>query len=276
MTRGHDHATATDPSTDRSTCARRPLLTLAGLGVTLPFVGGVATAEADTPQPADGGGTDEARPPIVHPTFGYSGTRRDDVPERLEPDETVGLHVEEELIDGPAPGDFSVTVEFGAFHFDPVGLHVEAGSIVAFVAETPEHTVTAYHPGQARQQRVPNGAPAFSSAVTEQSGFWLYRFEEPGVYDLFCAPHEWAGMGMRIVVGDDLGPAVREPALPGEGGGRPPLPMAGALLGSGLPPNDPDLGHPSLAPANIVDAGAVRVDELDLDLAVTLSGPHPT
>jgi len=104
---------------------------------------------------------------------------------------------------------------------------VDPGAIVEFDFNTPEHTATAYHPGQERQQRVPDGVPAFSSTVNEHHGFWLYRFEDEGVYDLFCAPHEWGGMGMRIVVGDDPGNVVRAP-------GRPPLPMTAALLGTGL------------------------------------------
>lgn len=99
-------------------------------------------------------------------------------------------------------------MEFGTFHFDPVGLHVEPGAIVAFDFTTPEHTATAYHREHERQQRVPDSTPAFSSTVNEHHGFWLYRFEEVGVYDLFCASHEYGGMGMRIVVGDDPGEIV--------------------------------------------------------------------
>ena len=110
--------------------------------------------------------TDNARPPIIHSHFGYSGTSDDEIPNRLVPDETVELHVDEDKIDDanlPA-----LTVEFGAFHFAPAGLHVETGAIVKFDFHTPEHTVTAYHPGQERQQRVPDGVPAFSSTVNEQ------------------------------------------------------------------------------------------------------------
>lgn len=32
---------------------------------------------------------------------------------------------------------------------------------------------------------------------------WLHAFEEPGVYDLLCSPHEHFGMAMRVVVGDE-------------------------------------------------------------------------
>ncbi|MCU4801813.1 plastocyanin/azurin family copper-binding protein [Halobacteria archaeon HArc-gm2] len=32
--------------------------------------------------------------------------------------------------------------------------------------------------------------------------FWLYRFDETGVYDMLCAPHEIFGMVGRVVVGE--------------------------------------------------------------------------
>lgn len=31
---------------------------------------------------------------------------------------------------------------------------------------------------------------------------WLYRFSEPGVYDIFCLPHVALGMVQQIVVTD--------------------------------------------------------------------------
>lgn len=273
-----------DPDNHR----RRNVLRAIGAtsAISLGGVGGaVAAGEHETGSGDDGedGGesTDDARPPIVHSQFGYSGTSDEEVPERLSPDETVGLHVDEEHIDTENLPE--LTVEFGAFHFDPIGLQVEEGTLIEFDFETPEHSVTAYHPDQERQRRVPDGVPPFSSTVNAHGGFWLYRFEEPGVYDLFCAPHEWGGMGMRLVVGDATGPVVRV-------GGRPPLPLTGAVLGSGLPPEDPDLGHPKLDPEYIVDNGPITLfrpsdddaddepaaDELRIDLSVTLSGPTPT
>ena len=230
---------------------------------------------------------DNARPPIIHSHFGYSGTADDDVPNPLEPDETVELHVDDSKIDDSNLPD--LTIEFGAFHFEPVGLHIDPDSIVKFDFHTPEHSVMAYHPDQERQQRVPDGVAAFSSTVNEHHGFWLYRFKEEGVYDLFCAPHAFGAMGMRIVVGDDPDEVVRDPAPPPAGGGRPPLPMMAALLGTGLPPDDPDIGHPKLDPDHIVEHGPIFIhdhsadeDELDedqqleLDLEVTITRPSPT
>lgn len=278
MTSQHGHRnTGEEATTDRTNFRRRSVLKATGIGAVLPVFGGVASAHGGSGASKSGlGGTDNARPPIIHSHFGYSGTSDGSIPDRLEPDETVGLHVDEEKIDAPGPGDPSLTVEFGAFHFDPVGLSIEPGSIVAFEFHTPEHTATAFHPDQERQQRVPDGVPAFSSTVNAHHGFWLYRFEEAGVYDLFCAPHEWGGMGMRVVVGEETGPVIRDPAMPANGGGRPPLPLTAALLGTGLPPLDPDIGPPEMNPTNIVAEGSITVDTLDINLEVTLSGPIST
>ena len=258
---------ATDESTEQTTRGRRSVLKAAGLGAALPILGGVAAGRgAVTGTRRRGDGADSARPPVIHSHFGYSGTSEDEIPNQLTPDETVGLHVDEEKIDDSNLPE--LTVEFGAFHFDPVGLHVDPGAVVEFDFHSPEHTATAYHPGQERQQRVPEGVPAFSSTVNEHHGFWLYRFEEEGVYDLFCAPHEWGGMGLRIVVGDEPGNVVRGP-------GRPPLPMTAALLGTGLPPGDPALGPPEMDPQSIINHGSVTLEDLSIDLEVTITAPSP-
>lgn len=178
--------------TSQSFVRRRSVLKATGVSATLPFLGGVTTTREGAPaMQRENAYNDDARPPVIHSHFGYSGTSDDEVPNRLTPDETVELHVEEAKIDDSNLPE--LTVEFGAFHFVPVGLHVEPGAIVKFDFQTPEHTATAYHPDQERQQRVPHGVPAFSSTVNEHHGFWLYRFEEEGVYDLFCAPTSGAG-----------------------------------------------------------------------------------
>ena len=256
-----------DESDDRTTFGRRSVLKATGLSATLPAIAGVATARGSSGTQAGGEKpTDDARPPVIHSQFGYPVSAEEEVPDRLSPDETVELHVDEERIDDTNLPE--LTVEFGAFHFTPVGLQVDPGAIVAFDFQSPEHTTTAFHTDQERQQRVPNGVPAFTSTVNVHGGVWLYRFEAEGVYDLFCAPHEWGGMGMRIVVGDDPGDVVRAP-------GRPPLPMTAALLGSGLPPDEPAIGPPPMAPENIVENGPITLDDLGIELAVTMSAPSP-
>lgn len=240
--------------TDRLATNRRQLLGALGAGAIAATSGcmGVGGQESDS---------------TIDPTFGYAGTSEDEIPESLTPDHTVDLHVDEEqfiMRDGRPVG-----VEFGAFHFEYAGLHVEPGDVVTFRMESPDHTITALHQGLGRQQRVPDGVPWFSSPVIGKGGFWLYSFDEPGVYDVVCAPHELLGMAMRIVVGDETDPVVR-------GKGRPPESLSAALLGTGMPGEDgsPDRGVPPLAPENIVEAGTVGAHDIPLDLAVEI--PMPT
>jgi plastocyanin len=148
------------------------------------------------------------------------------------------------LIQGPATRPGGPPEPPVDFFFEPTGLHIQPGDIVRFNGTTPEHTVTAYHARQGRQQRVPVGVPPFSSPVLAAGGFWLYAFNEPGVYDLFCAPHEPFGMVMRIVVGEDTEPIVREQEQSEQL--RPPLEAALAVL-----------KEDELCPNNILKEGTV-------------------
>ena len=214
---------------------------------------------------------DQPNPPLTDSQFGFSVAGGDDIPQRLTPNYTVDLDVDIDRIDQsnlPA-----ITIEFGAFHFEQVGLNVEPGSVVAFDFVTPEHTVTAYHPGLDRQQRVPDGVPALSSPVIDTAGYWLYTFEEAGVYDLFCAPHEAFGMGMRLVVGDGEYDVVQNPSCPPTQC-RPPIGLTTLLLGSGL---GGDVGIDALDPSNIQSEGEVLIDDVvdDVPYEVTLTAPTP-
>ena len=92
-------------------------------------------------------------------------------------------------------------------YFEPVGLHIQPGDTVRFVAATPHHNVVAYHAQQGKSQRVPEGVPPFSSRTLPVGDTWNYTFDVEGTYDLWCAPHELTGMAMRIVVGEPGGPA---------------------------------------------------------------------
>ena len=152
------------------------------------------------------------------------------------------------------------------FHYEPAGLRVDSGDVVRFNFTTPDHTITAYHPALGWQQRVPAGVPPFSSPVGNLGGFWLYRFEVEGLYDMFCAPHEILGMAMRIVVGDDenAGSSYEDDFHP-----SPPLrgPTSRAEIEAILPLEDPPgwpfltpvevLGTTVLDPSNIIESGAV-------------------
>mgnify|MGYP006280775777 CR=1 FL=1 len=144
------------------------------------------------------------------------------------------------------------------FHFGPAGVHVRPGDTVLFSAESPDHAVTVYHEGHGRQNRVPDGVGPISSPLVPVGGYWLFRFETTGVYDVYCPPHDPFGMNMRVVVSE--GDTV--PPLDVEQTGRPPtaenaLP---SILG-GLDPNVPSsaevLASDALDPAEIVAEGTV-------------------
>ena len=134
------------------------------------------------------------------------------------------------------------------FFFQPTGLLIQPGDTVTFVANTPHHTATAYHPQHVKTQRVPEGVEPFSSPIVPIHGTWDYTFTEPGVYDLWCGPHEQYGMAMRIVVGEATGPGM-EPIT--DFGPEGVFATAGTVL-----------SDPALDPLNIVSAGQVMWEEL--------------
>lgn len=229
--------------------SRRSLLKIVGAGAALSVMSGVGSARSGNRrrgrEHANSAGRDCTDIPCIDPAFGYASLSMDvSLPPPLEADHAVELLIGERTRPG---GPEEPPLDF---FFEPVGLHVQPGDIVRFNGTTPEHTVTAYHARQSRQQRVPVGVPPFSSPVLAGGGFWLYAFNEPGVYDLFCAPHEPFGMVMRIVVGEDTRPVVREPEQP-EQPRRPPLAFALAVL-----------EEDELCSNNIVDEGSVSWSEL--------------
>lgn len=204
MTQDTNHST--DDRSDNATLdgigvERRPLLKALGIGATLSLGSARVGAEQN-----------DAR---IDSRYGYSTPNADDIPEALQPDHEVQLLV--------APPDGAGSLPF--FAFDPTGLHVAPGDVVQFTFASPDHTVTAYHPGNGFQRRVPENVPPFSSPVVNVGGAWLYRFDQPGVYDLYCGPHHPFGMVGRLVVG-----TLDETALPdyvntfeGNPAGEPPV-----------------------------------------------------
>lgn len=135
------------------------------------------------------------------------------------------------------------------FYFEPVGLFIQPGDTVRFVAASPHHTVTAYHGAHVKPQRVPEGVEPFSSPVIPAGQAWEYTFTVPGTYDLWCAPHEMFGMVMRIVVGEPGGPA-EAPVTD--------FSPVGAYGAAGTVLNDP-----ALSSLNIVAVGSVAWADLD-------------
>ena len=157
----------------------------------------------------------------------------------------VLMHIEE-VADRPLP----------VFFFEPVGLHVQPGDTVAFVAASPHHTATAYHGQHVKSHRVPEGVEPFSSPIVPVGDTWSYTFTVPGTYDIWCGPHEAYGMAMRIVVGTPGGPAEGPVTEFGPDG------VYGASAAV--------LSAPELASSRIVELGAVPWADL---LATVLAVP---
>lgn len=197
-------STAENSNDDRATewpnVERRPLLKALGIGATVSLGSGVVTADQDDAQ--------------IHPVFGYAVENTDNVPDDLQPDHEV------EMLEVPPNPEAQQPPHF---YFEPVGLHVQRGDIVQFTVSTNDHTVTAYHPAHGFQRRVPDGVAPFSSPVVPNGGAWLYRFDQPGVYDVYCGPHHLLGMVMRLVVGDVSADAVPAYVDTFEGNEDPPL-----------------------------------------------------
>ena len=95
--------------------------------------------------------------------------------------------------------------------FDPIGLFVEPGTTVRWIARENVHTTTAYHPNNDHHSlRIPDGASPWDSGFLVKPGATFdVTLTVPGVYDYYCVPHEAAGMVGRIVVGNATGAGAR-------------------------------------------------------------------
>jgi plastocyanin len=176
----------------------------------------------------------------IDPRFGYVGTRGSEAP--VEADHTVTANIRPRQ-----------DVEIPEFYFEPTGLFVEPGDTVRFELATPHHNVNAYHPAFGYTQRVPEDTRAYSSPILGAGEYWLYTFEQEGVHNIMCAPHELFGMVGSIVVGSATGPGanpVGEAPAPSQQS-RPPEFTAATVL-----------EDPAMAPDNIVEQGTVSWSDI--------------
>jgi halocyanin-like protein len=94
-------------------------------------------------------------------------------------------------------GQDEVTVEVGAgsngLAFGPAAVHVDNGATVVWewTGEGGAHNV------------VEQGDEVFNSGSPKNSGTYEYTFEEDGIYNYVCIPHEASGMLGSVVVGTD-------------------------------------------------------------------------
>lgn len=174
------------------------------------------------------------------------------------PDDPVTIPTPEGAIELTVLDLATLLVGTSGFHYHPAGLRVAPGDVVLYSARTPDHPVAAYHEGHGRQNRVPDGVPPLSSPLVPVGGYWLYRFETPGVYDLYCPPHQTFGMVERVVVTAD----GSVPDLDVEETGRPPqgenaIPSILGGLDPNLPPSAASLDSAALAPQTVVEERSV-------------------
>jgi halocyanin-like protein len=97
-------------------------------------------------------------------------------------------------------GQDEVTVEVGvdanggAFGFGPAAVHVDNGATVRW-----EWT------GNGGQHNVVSQDGAFESDLFTESGVHFERtFDEDGIYNYYCAPHQSLNMKGSVVVGSDF------------------------------------------------------------------------
>ncbi len=138
-----------------------------------------ATPE-QTPTEEQGTPTTDPRPAVdsyLAPADNYDGTIVD---ARGRSQITVGVGVE-------ANG--------GTFGFGPPAVHVDNGATVLWewTGEGGGHTVVS----------ADNGPLDSGDAVAEPGVNYSYTFEEDGIYNYYCTPHEGLGMKGSIIVGDD-------------------------------------------------------------------------
>lgn len=266
--------------------SRRNALKIAGTGAGIATLGGISMVgtgqeEGEAGEDDEGGGG-ESEPgdsehfiaDLVDPVFGYplGASETDDVTIAQVVDvilqEGQGDH--EDFPQEPDPSAPGETVEVQAeFFFDPVGLHVEPGTLVHFYDVAALHTISAFHekfsePGLEIPTRVPADVPGYTSPPLTPQESWVYEFTEKGVYDYFCFPHLGLGMVGRIVVLD--------PATDDVDSAEFVAPTAGPLFEN----DEAVLTAPELDPANIVEVGSVAWADLTLDVAETPTETGPS
>ena len=207
---------------------------------------------------------------VIDPNFGYPTLDAATLPSDVDPDHEVQMLAAPPSEDSPP-----------FLYYEPVGLSVESGDVVQFTAVTPDHTVSALHPDIGPTRRIPEDAPPFSSPILGPGGAWLYRFEESGVYDVYCGPHFILGMVMRIVVGDVAADELPEYATSTEG-----LPSREQFEQGLNEQSDRNencewpfvlpaevLGVDSLDATNVQDAGAIPFSDVANDLGYEFQPP---
>ena len=107
-------------------------------------------------------------------------------------------------LDSPtANAEVEMATEDDEHHFEPHTVWVEKGGTVTWTLTSGSHSATAYHSDNDRPGRVPNGTDAWDSGIlSEEGATFEHTFDEEGVYDYFCIPHESVAMIGTVLVGN--------------------------------------------------------------------------
>ena len=127
-------------------------------------------------------------------------------------------------------------VEMKDFFYDPIGLYLRRGDTVVWLEAREQvktrHTATAYHPAFDKKLRIPEGAAPWNSGFFEQIGqTWSYTFNDVGIHDYFCIPHEDSGMVGRLLVEEPTGPGAQDLSVGISPAGQSVMPTVEELLG---------------------------------------------
>ncbi|MBI4445320.1 MAG: hypothetical protein HY645_05360 [Acidobacteria bacterium] len=101
----------------------------------------------------------------------------------------------------------------GLYYQTPAGVYITVGQKVRWRCGKYPHSVTAYHPDNGKELRIPEGARPFdeflSDGVWDELEIFEWTFDKEGTYDYFCRLHEPLGEVGRIVVGAPGGPGEK-------------------------------------------------------------------
>ncbi len=137
--------------------------------------------------------------------------------------ENTNDHKHNQEVSGPVDqAEVAMITNESGYHFDPHIVWVSKGGTVTWILESGSHTATSYHPTFDKPRRIPNAAAAWDSGMLTKKGATFERtFEDEGIYDYFCIPHEYRGMVGSVIVGhpkarDQPGLAPSQQSLPKE------------------------------------------------------------
>lgn len=100
----------------------------------------------------------------------------------------------------------------GQYVNTPAVVWLEPCGTITWTIENGSHSVTAYHPDYGKEMRIPFGATPFDSGTLADGEEFSHTFEETGVYNYYCRPHEGLGMVGLVIVGEPgNGPGTTAP-----------------------------------------------------------------